>query len=104
MKKILGIAVRFFNYKDVKFETRLFKLVEPIRCNAQTLYECIKIAFESNGVIYKDFLIGFASDNTNVMLVKNLSVAALLKKYVENITIFGCICHYAHLIASLASI
>lgn len=102
-KKVLAIVVRFYNKSLLKFETRLFALIEPIGCDAESLYTAMEQAFVKHGIGFRKNCIGFASDNTNVMVGEHNSVWSRLRSFIPHITLFGCICHQAHLIASHAS-
>ncbi|KAG5876894.1 hypothetical protein JTB14_003218 [Gonioctena quinquepunctata] len=58
--------------------------------------------FVNNEIPYKDNMIDFAADGTNVMMGKDHYLQSLLKRYYPDIFVLKCTCHSLALIASHA--
>jgi len=69
---------------------------------AQDLYDNIIMFFNKNNINYKKNLVGFASDDANVMFGNHHSVKSLLDRDVPNIFVVKCLCHSLALCASYA--
>lgn len=100
--KNLCILVRY--YKNGKCITHLLDFIKMVADSGtvenmyKTFIECLKAHNLSINNI-----VGYCSDNANVMMGKTNSFQSHLIKDNPNIFILGCICHSAHLIASHAA-
>lgn len=69
---------------------------------AEDIFEKIVEFFNDNNILYKENLIGFASDGASVMVGVRNSVMSRLKTEIPHIFLLKCICHSFHLCASSA--
>ena len=92
-KKRLVILARLFEDSS---NTRLLDLPELVSGKASVIFEAIENYMTHNDIPWRN-MVGFASDNCNVMLGKNDSVLSRLKEKNLNIFSIGCICHLANL-------
>ena len=97
MSLVVRVATNDFQVKD-----HFFALIPLKDATAVSLHASIKEVFETQGIPYKENMIGFASDGANVMLGVNHSLSTLLKNEIPNLFIMKCICHSFHLCASYA--
>lgn len=69
---------------------------------AENLFNSFHDCLKSFNLNMKN-IIGFCSDNANVMLGKNNSFTSRLLSMNKNMFILGCICHSTHLMANAAA-
>lgn len=100
--KHLAIIVRLM-VKDTFSVKDEFGTLEKI-CNstAQGVFEAILNFFNNNNIPYKKNLLGFASDEVNVLFESKNSVKTLLEQEVPGIFMMKCVCHSLALCASYA--
>ncbi|CAB3978632.1 E3 SUMO- ligase KIAA1586-like [Paramuricea clavata] len=100
-EKQLGICVVYFDQQRVQPVSRFFDMVEVEQATAAGLYGVIKSLFEEKKIPITN-IVGYSSDNTNVMFGENQSVVALLKKDAPYVFAMKCSCHMIHMCASYA--
>lgn len=100
--KNLCILVRY--YKNGKCITQLLDLVKMLADGgtAENMYKTFVECLKTHNLNINN-IVGYCSDNANVMMGKMNSFQSYLIKDNPNIFILGCICHSAHLIASHAA-
>lgn len=99
--RLLCILVRYIYNSKIK--TELLDLV-PINADegtAKGLYSIFKKCLNNFNLNVKN-IVGYCSDNANVMMGNKDSFKTYLLNENPNIIVNGCICHSAHLIAAAA--
>ena len=119
----MAMVIKYFDIQLFKFQTKLYRLIEPVSCTGKELFNSLVSAFENQKINITEkcigiyillvflftenlkilILLGFASDNTNAMVGKHNSVVSRLKEIIPNIIVFGYICHTSDLISSNAA-
>ena len=102
VSQILAVVVRYLDYDKMCVVDALLDSIEVDEATAESLYSGLKKLFSENKIPISN-VIGFASDNCNVMMGKHSGFQALLKKDVPSVFILGCICHSLALCASKAA-
>lgn len=90
--KYLVIIVRYYDNTTCGIKEDFLAIPEVGDTTAMGLKNLIYKTLSEKKMTIKN-CIGFASDNANVMLGKNNGLAALIKKDIPWLAIFGCICH-----------
>lgn len=102
VNKLLCIGVKYVNDSGVICDQLLELItINAKNCDAEHLYEAFKSCLELKGIPLKN-IIGFASDNVNVMVGKNNSFFTRLQADTEALIMLPCICHSGALVASNA--
>ncbi|CAH1371494.1 unnamed protein product, partial [Tenebrio molitor] len=101
-KKSLVINCRFYNQDQRKIKDHFAELVEVENCSAESLFSAVKAFLDKNQVPYNN-VVGFGSDNANVMMGEFNSVQQKLTEICPGIVVRGCGCHSLHLVASHAA-
>lgn len=97
--KALAVVVRFY---DKPWADEFLGMIRVKSSSADDLFtEIIKLLTELD--IPLKNMIGFAADNTNVMMGNISGVQAKFRELLPNIFILGCVCHSFHLCASAAT-
>ena len=65
----------------------------------RNLFDCLNTSLLRNGISLSK-LIGFGSDNANVMIGRRNSVWSRVQEQQPQAVLVGCVCHLAHLCAS----
>lgn len=100
--KFLVIIVRYHCKIQRKPVEEFFALPKVVDATAQGLKNLIVGQFEEASIPLRN-IIGFASDNASVMAGVRGGLAALLKKDLPWLAVFGCICHSFALCAAAAT-
>ena len=101
-KKSLCITIRIFDKERHKICDCFYDLPEATDASAYGLTNLILDRFAKDDIPFKDNLIGYCSDNANVVAGQNTSVAARLKQLVPNLFVLGCTSHSINLCAQKA--
>ena len=84
---------------DDKLGKPVTKFIDMPVCNigtAEKLFEAINKALEDSGIPWSN-IVGFESDNTNVMVGKHNSVLSRVKEKQPLVFSQGCVCHLSNL-------
>lgn len=102
-KKVMAVIIRYFREDNGKVIDRFLELVECFDGKASSIYEEIKKCLERNKIPLR-CMIGFGSDNCNVMMGRTNSVKSRIETDIPHICINGCSSHLIHLCAVAASL
>lgn len=72
-KKQCAFTVIYFDKGNTEVVTNFLDIVEVTSLTAKGLYECLRNVIETKNIPFTN-LIGFSSDNTNVMFGENNSL------------------------------
>ncbi|KAL7290720.1 hypothetical protein TKK_0015472 [Trichogramma kaykai] len=99
-KKILAVAVQYFNFNLGKIVTHTLTLIElnALSCTAQKLYAAFKSFFVAHEIPLRN-IIGIGTDNASVMTGEHKSFCKFLKNDVPNLIVMNCVCHSCNLAA-----
>ncbi|KAH6919575.1 hypothetical protein HPB50_029436 [Hyalomma asiaticum] len=98
--KHLCLLMRVFDGERVV--DAFFDLIHLQDATAQDMYDHIVVAFAKWKVPYKQNMVGFDADGTNVMMGTRNSPMTRLQEHIPNLFVMKCICHSFHLCASYA--
>lgn len=100
--KNLCILVKYCNDSNIKIQLLDYIKLSTNGATAKNLFNSFHDCLKNFNLDIKN-IVGFCSDNANVMLGKNNSFASHLLSMNKNIFILDCICHSTHLMASAAA-
>lgn len=99
--KNLCILVKYYvNQSHIVHLLDIIKVSDG--ASAAQLFQAFSDCLKKHEIDFKN-IVGYCSDNANVMLGKKHSFMTFLLKENPQIFVIGCICHSAHLIASHAA-
>ncbi|XP_063229351.1 uncharacterized protein LOC134534752 isoform X2 [Bacillus rossius redtenbacheri] len=100
--KNLCILAKSIGANGITMNTFLLDYVKIKDASAENLFQVFKHCMSKYGLLFEN-IVGYCSDNANVMAGENNSFVTRLLKENDGIIVFGCICHSLNLVASAAS-
>lgn len=100
--KHLAVVVRMTDSCTIKVKDEFVTLLPVADATSQNIFNILINFFNTSNILYKNNMIGFASDGANAMFGCKNSVKTLFESEINGVFVMKCLCHSLALCCSYA--